>query len=405
MAYSLLAVVLILSFLQSIQAGLSAPSRAPVKDSSMAEFLLFAGISLFCVLFGGLMSGLTVGLLGIDEIELEMKLSSGTPEERINARKVLAVINHHHLLLVTLLLSNSVAMEALPLFLGEMFNTEITIAISVTFVLAFGEVIPQALCTGSNQLKIATRMIPLVKVLMTLLLPLSYPIAKLLDYLLDHNEGSKKLKGNDLKTFISLHQSFAGETPEEAEEGGLEKFQITMMHGIIDLNKTQVKTIMEPYKKFLRLEIGTPLTQKTLEDLAQSYYYIIPVFNGEKHDIVGTVHIHDLFKVWDRITIKESEISIKEPIFLYSKMSLIVALKEMESTESTIAFIVKQSEGAKKVKGVITKETILNHIVASTNLSNRSEIADISHALVGSLEKTNQTAHKKVVTPLRENFL
>lgn len=89
------------------------------------------------------MSGLTVGLLGIDELDLELKISSGTPEEKATARKILAVINHHHLLLVTLLLANSIAMEALPLFLDEMFNTEIFLFISVTFVLAFGEVIPK----------------------------------------------------------------------------------------------------------------------------------------------------------------------------------------------------------------------------------------------------------------------
>ena len=402
MVLGLLKGILILSFLQLIQAA-STSDRSAIHDNDMGEFLIFGLISIICVLFGGLMSGLTVGLLGIDEVELEIKISSGTPEEKINARKVLTVINHHHLLLVTLLLANSVAMEALPLFLDEMFNTEITIAVSVSFVLAFGEVIPQALCTGSNQLKIATRMIPLVKVLMVILFPITYPIAKLLDYLLDHQEGSKKMKSHDLKTFISLHQSFAGETPEE--EGGLEKFQITMMHGIIDLNRTQVKTLIQPYKMFFKLEIATPLNQEILDKAIKSFYYIIPVFKGEKHNVVGTMHIHDLFYIWDGLTIKESEINIKEPIFLYSKMSTLVALKEMENSQSTIAFVVGENKGTKKIKGVVTKERILNKVLASTNLSNRSEIADISHALVGSLGKTNPQIQKKVVTPLRENFL
>lgn len=111
---------------------------------------------------------MTVGLLGIDELDLELKISSGTPEEKVTARKILAEVNHHHLLLVTLILANSIAMEDLPLFLDEMFNTEISLFISVTFVIAFGEVIPQALCTVPNQMKIAGKMVPVVKFLMTI---------------------------------------------------------------------------------------------------------------------------------------------------------------------------------------------------------------------------------------------
>lgn len=38
-------------------------------------------------------------------------------------------------------------MEALPIFLNYMFNEFVAVVLSVTFVLAFGEVIPQAVCS------------------------------------------------------------------------------------------------------------------------------------------------------------------------------------------------------------------------------------------------------------------
>ena len=44
-------------------------------------FWIFLGISLGLTLFAGLMSGLTVGYLSIDELVLEMKLKNGTPQE------------------------------------------------------------------------------------------------------------------------------------------------------------------------------------------------------------------------------------------------------------------------------------------------------------------------------------
>lgn len=50
------------------------------------------------------------------------------------------VIHRHHLLLVTLLLANSIAMEALPIFLDRLVPSWAAVLISVTAVLFFGEV-------------------------------------------------------------------------------------------------------------------------------------------------------------------------------------------------------------------------------------------------------------------------
>jgi metal transporter CNNM len=64
------------------------------------------------------------------------------------------VVKEQHQLLVTLLLCNAAAMEALPIFLDTMFNEVVAVILSVTFVLAFGEVrgkdcnsAPPRLCT------------------------------------------------------------------------------------------------------------------------------------------------------------------------------------------------------------------------------------------------------------------
>jgi hypothetical protein len=53
---------------------------------------------------------------------------------------ILPVVKEQHQLLVTLLLCNAAAMEALPIFLDTMFNEVVAVILSVTFVLAFGEV-------------------------------------------------------------------------------------------------------------------------------------------------------------------------------------------------------------------------------------------------------------------------
>jgi len=101
------------------------------------------------MLFGGLMSGLTVGLASIDRLALEID-AKGDEAAAKSASKIFPVIDKHHWMLVTLLLCNATAMEALPIFLDALVPSYISIIISVTAVLLIGEIIPQAICTGPN---------------------------------------------------------------------------------------------------------------------------------------------------------------------------------------------------------------------------------------------------------------
>ena len=72
-------------------------------------------------------------------MQLTVLMEAGTPEERVNAKKILPVVKRHHLLLVTLLLANAWAVEAMPIFLDRITDPVTAILISVTAVLLFGE--------------------------------------------------------------------------------------------------------------------------------------------------------------------------------------------------------------------------------------------------------------------------
>lgn len=110
------------------------------------------------------MSGLTVGYLSIDDLVLELKEQTGSEEEKEQAKKVLPILHHNHWLLVTLLLMNAAAMETLPLILNLLMSEYMAVILSVSLVLLFGEIIPQAVCTGPSQIKIAAFIAPFTKV-------------------------------------------------------------------------------------------------------------------------------------------------------------------------------------------------------------------------------------------------
>lgn len=65
-------------------------------------------------MFAGLMAGLTLGLMSLSLVDLEVLVKSGRPKDRINAAKIIPLVNNQHLLLCTLLIGNSLAMEVRP---------------------------------------------------------------------------------------------------------------------------------------------------------------------------------------------------------------------------------------------------------------------------------------------------
>ena len=131
-------------------------SQAPPFGSFSSWYYVSHSINLTIVLtiFAGLMSGLTVGYLSVDDLTMELRMTSGTEEEKHYASQVLPILSNRHWLLETLLLMNSFAM-ALPVFLDRIVHRIWAVVISVTLILIFGEVISMAVCTGLNQVKIA----------------------------------------------------------------------------------------------------------------------------------------------------------------------------------------------------------------------------------------------------------
>lgn len=351
--------------------------RQAFKPLPTAEYIIFSITCVLLVLLGGLMSGLTVGLLGIDEIALELKIATGTPSEKKDALKVLKIVNQHHLLLVTLLLANAFAMEALPLFLDTMFNTEISVVISVTFVLAFGEIIPQSLCTGSNQIKIACRCVPIVRVFMIVLFPLSYPLAKLLDKILGHKETKKKLDNKELRTFIGIQQL------EDATSNGLDGFQVTMMTNLIDLSKIKVKSAQIQLSDLPMIEKSDRISQELLRKLLIFDYNFITIYFEHRKNVCGTFYIKKVFSALKDKNFQVSTFTLDDFFTVNGDKSCLECLKMMNSSKNEVYFVTGEND---EITGIVLKEGIIKKILNSEKINQKSNIHEISNALIGVLE-------------------
>lgn len=80
------------------------------------DLLNIAGL----VLLGGVFAGLTLALMGLDQVNLQVLSTSGTDDEKIRAAKVLKLLEKgRHWVLVVLLLGNVIVNETLPIFLSD----------------------------------------------------------------------------------------------------------------------------------------------------------------------------------------------------------------------------------------------------------------------------------------------
>ena len=99
------------------------------------------------VLLGGLVAGLTIGLMSLDSTNLAILKESGTPSEQRCATKIEPLRRNGHLLLVTLLLVNVIVNETLPIMFDAInFTGAWAVLMSTCLIVVFGEIIPQAVC-------------------------------------------------------------------------------------------------------------------------------------------------------------------------------------------------------------------------------------------------------------------
>ncbi len=313
-------------------------------------------------LFAGMMSGLTVGYLSVDQLTMELRENTGTPEEKKASEVILPVLSNRHWLLCTLLLMNSFAMEALPVFLDRVFSRFTAVVISVTLLLIFGEVIPQALCTGPRQVQIAAMAAPMTRFLMIISWPITYWLGKCLDIILGE-QGKTRYQNQDLKCLVEMHTNEAlrkiaeeeeknpyipkTDIPKPSENMGLGQLEANLMISALEIKEKKALEIMINFNEIYSIKYEEPIDKKKVVEILDKGFSRIPVFrNDDKTDLIGLLRIKQLIKVDfnQRKSLKELGIRLKPPLVIPPNMTLINLLRQFRSGKSHMAFITEQVE-------------------------------------------------------------
>lgn len=179
--------------------------NAGEEERNATFYFVNIGGATISILLVALIAAMFLGFLTLDPLDIRVKMRAAIdPVEKEAAAEVFELVNQSHRLLVTLLLMNALAYECLPLFLDNLMPTYMTILFSVSLLLIFGEIIPSAIFTGPDQLILASKLAPLVAFSLKALYPITYPLIKLLDWLVPSDSDEEEYNRAELSALVRI---------------------------------------------------------------------------------------------------------------------------------------------------------------------------------------------------------
>lgn len=231
----------------------------------------------------GMFSGLNLGLMALDPMELQIVQNCGTEKEKNYAKKIEPVRSQGNYLLCSLLLGNVLVNTTLTILLDDIAGSGlIAVVMSTIGIVIFGEIVPQAICSRHG-LAVGANTIFLTKFFMLLTFPASYPVSKLLDYLLGQEIGTVYNR-EKLLEMLRVTDPY----------NDLVKEELNIIQGALELRTKTVEDVMTPLRDCFMIPADATLDFNTMSEIMKSGYTRIPVFEGERCNIVDLLFVKDL---------------------------------------------------------------------------------------------------------------
>ncbi|NXH18831.1 CNNM4 protein, partial [Bucco capensis] len=337
------------------------------------QVILIAGL----LVLSGMFSGLNLGLMALDPMELRIVQNCGTEKEKRYARKIEPIRRKGNYLLCSLLLGNVLVNTTLTILLDDLIGSGIGAVVASTIgIVIFGEIVPQALCSRHG-LAVGANTIVVTKFFMLVTFPLSYPISKLLDCILGQEIGTVYNR-EKLVEMLKVTEPYNDLVREE----------LNMIQGALELRTKTVEDVMTPLQNCFMINSDAILDFNTMSEIMESGYTRIPVYEDERSNIMDILYVKDLAFVDpdDCTPLKTITKFYNHPVHVvFHDTKLDAMLEEFKKGKSHLAIVQKvnnEGEGDPfyEVLGLVTLEDVIEEII-------KSEILDESDAYTDNRSK------------------
>jgi putative hemolysin len=273
-----------------------------------------------------------------------------------------------HRVLITILIASSLA-EVTAASLGtqivEGFFARMNITGGLGFslgigfatlaILIFGEILPKNIAKSHGERLFASTLW-ITNIIFYTLYPIVTILLKLTDFIV-YSLGGSRLSGG--VEWVSSEKEIQFLINYINEKGLMEQEKSEMLKNIFDLGLTPVKDIMVPATDIVSVNV-TATIKDTLEIFGKRHFTRLPVYNGQQDNIIGMVHLKDVFGYISRNEDKPLKDIVRPIMFIPESVKINQLLREFRQQHMHIAIVLNEHGS---ITGLITLEDILEEIV------------------------------------------
>lgn len=306
-------------------------------------------------------SGLTIGMFSLSVSSLERKMKLGNKD----AEKIYKIRKNGNFLLCTLLLGNVAINSAISVVMSEISSGLIAGLVSTGLIFIFGEVLPQA-TFARHAFVIGAKTAWLVRIFMWIMWIPAKPMSMLLDLIF----------GKELNELFEKHEL------EALIEGHSEKIdsdERRIMIGAMRFSDKTASKVITPVTALFRLESKTILNTTTIEQIISESYSRIPVYEGNRDNIIGILYGKDLIGK-DQVflnSLTAGQLCRKQNLlFINETHKLDSLLNHFLKTKTHMSFVFNEFH---VLTGIVTLEDIIEEILNIEILDETDTVADLQH--------------------------
>ena len=312
---------------------------------------------MFVVLFAlsGLFSGSEIALFSLSRAAINKmqrrKLAGAAALSKLR--------KNPHKLLVTILIGNNIVniyaaalATAITIQLFGSRGVGVATGIVTFMILLFGEIFPKALAQAYAQtiaLYVARPLLILSYILWPLVLVLEWLSKLLIRVMPGKVESTMKIE-DEIKSLLMLG----------LEEGSTELYERDFIERLFKFDDTPVSDVMVAYERTVLVDGAVPIDQ-IAHFLAESGYSRFPVYQGNRNNVIGMVHVKDVFRANNSDDRKDGLVTLARQavrVGLNDKLNDAFNVLRQKHTHSALV-----QDKNSTIVGFVTLEDILERLV------------------------------------------
>jgi magnesium and cobalt transporter len=176
---------------------------------------------------------------------------------------------------------------------------------------------------------------------------------------LRHLLGGRQPEHSLRESIAELVQEAAEAQEEPGEQPELDRQERALIANILRLRETTADDVMLPRADIVAMRVDVTLEQ-ALEQIRSDGHSRLPVYREQLDDIVGMVHIKDVFAYVGRPEAFRLEAILRRPLLVGPQMPVLDLLLQLRQQRMHLALVIDEYGG---VDGLLTIEDLVETIV------------------------------------------